>query len=325
MCESRTRWGSAEGLPETVGAAGHVLLAVVVIAIGHSLGIRFTVDGARPLIVVSVLLGLLWLSLARSSAPTERRFAASTAGLLLLISAAAAALPAQYVIERANCMRAWNDEILIRADLAMGIDVREVLSWTLSHPNVTLVLEATYRSFIMLTFVPIICAYCGLLPALAMRRYIWQFVAGVWATLLVLWTVPVTAPYVWWSYELPLRVSSAMTSQLDLIRGAGPVTFRFDELEGLVAMPSFHTIGALAVTVSVWRIPILGPALAVINAFLIAATVMLGIHYAVDVLAGVLIYVGVAFLGGGSYLSSSGLSSSGLSSSRERLRRSTPK
>ena len=72
--------------------------------------------------------------------------------------------------------------------------------------------------------------------------------------------------------------------------------FRFAELEGLVALPSFHTMGALAVTAACWRVRILGPMLVIVNALLIAATVLLGIHYAVDIIAGVLIYGAVAFL-----------------------------
>ena len=187
------------GLPEIVGAAGHVVLAAVVIAIGHAIGISFAVGGAWPVILLSVLLLLLWLSLAKSPAPTERRFAVSTAGLLLLISAAAVALPTQYVIERLNRFRIWNDELMIRVDLAMGMNVQEILRWTMSHPRLMPVLEGAYRTFVTQTFVPIMCAYAGLISPFTMRRYIWQFVACLWITLLVLWIIPVASPQVWWS------------------------------------------------------------------------------------------------------------------------------
>jgi hypothetical protein len=282
-----------KGLPEIVGVAAHVLLVVAVFSVGRSIGIRFTADGGWQLMLLVVLLSLLWHSLARSLASTDRRFAVSTAGLLLLISAAAAALPAQYVIERLNRLRPWNDAVLIRADLAMGIDVREVLRWTVSHPNLRLALEAAYRSFIAQTFIPILCAYCGLLSPIGMRKYVWQFIVSLWVTLLVFGAVPVASPQVWWSYDPPMHVRSAMAGQLELIRGEGPVVFRFAELEGLVALPSFHTIGALAVTAACWRIRILGPALVIINTLLIAATVLLGIHYAFDIIAGALLYVAI--------------------------------
>jgi hypothetical protein len=285
-----------EGFPEIAGFVVHVVLCAGVILVGYSIGVRFVTDGASTLGLVFVFVGFLWFSLARSSSPTERRFAASTAGLLLLIGASATALPAQYVIQGLNRARLWNDPALIRADLALGIDVRETLRWTVSHPYVGPVLEAAYRTFITQTFVPILCAYGGVLPLDMMRRYLWQFVISLWITILVFWIVPVAGPYVWWSYDLPMSVRSAMAAQLDLIRGDGPAVFRLVEMEGLVALPSFHTIGALAVTAACWRVRILGPVLVIVNALLIAATVMLGIHYAVDVLAGVVLYAGVALL-----------------------------
>jgi membrane-associated phospholipid phosphatase len=240
--------------------------------------------------VVFLLLGLLWMFLTRATAPNDRRIAASTAGFLLLMMAAAVALPAQYVIERLNRLRPWHDDLMIRADLALGIDVRDLMRWTVTHPNLRLALEMAYRTFVTQTLVPVLCAYAGLLSVSTMRQYVWQFVVCLWLTLLTLWMVPVSGPYVWWSYDLPMQVHSAMASQLEVIRGESPAVFRFTQLEGLVALPSFHTMGALAVTVACWRIPVLGPVLVGVNTLLIASTVLLGIHYAVDVIAGAVLY-----------------------------------
>jgi len=291
----RTSGRPAAGAFEIAGVAGHVLLGAVVILLGHAIGIEFSADSARPLIVLMLLVGLLWRLLARSPASTEQRLAVCTAGLLLLITAAAVALPTQYVIQGLNRARPWQDPALIRADLAIGIDLREVLRWTMSRPMLMLALETAYRSFVTQTFVPVLCAYCGLISVPAMRTYVWHFVVCLWITILTLWAVPVASPQVWWGYDPPLHVQSAMAGQLELIRSGRPAQFGFRELEGLVAFPSFHTIGALAVTVSCWRVRILGPVLIGVNALLIAATVLMGIHYAVDILAAVLVYAVVTY------------------------------
>jgi hypothetical protein len=283
-----------EGSNEVVAAAIHIALGAIIVAVGRSAGVAFTLEGAWQLILLVVLLGLLWVSLAKSLARNERRFAASTAALLLLVSVAAVALPAQYVIQRLNRLRPWNDELLVRADLAMGVDLRAMIRWTTAQPTLWLALEMAYRTFITQTFVPIVCAYAGLIPTATVRTYMWQFVVCLWITLLTLWAIPVASPHVWLSYEMPLHVTSAMTGHLESLRGAGAVTFRFSELEGIVALPSFHTMGALAVTVACWRVPILGPVLVGTNALLIASTVLLGIHYSIDVIAGILIYAAVA-------------------------------
>jgi membrane-associated phospholipid phosphatase len=57
--------------------------------------------------------------------------------------------------------------------------------------------------------------------------------------------------------------------------------------EGLVSFPSFHTAGALMATWAVRRSRIWLTLLGVLNTGLIAATVLLGIHYVIDLLGAV--------------------------------------
>jgi membrane-associated phospholipid phosphatase len=79
-----------------------------------------------------------------------------------------------------------------------------------------------------------------------------------------------------------------MTRVLAQIQGFhdGTMTVvRFNELEGLVSVPSFHVAGVLLVT---WAFRHRRPvfiALIVLNAGLTLSTVITGVHYAIDVLA----------------------------------------
>jgi membrane-associated phospholipid phosphatase len=55
---------------------------------------------------------------------------------------------------------------------------------------------------------------------------------------------------------------------------------------GLISMPSYHAAAALIFTWALWMTPLRWPALA-LNILMLAATVPLGSHYLVDILAGV--------------------------------------
>jgi len=58
-----------------------------------------------------------------------------------------------------------------------------------------------------------------------------------------------------------------------------------NDLEGIITFPSFHVAGGLMVTWAFRRYRRWCAALALLNIWLIAATVMTGAHYVVDVLA----------------------------------------
>jgi hypothetical protein len=75
---------------------------------------------------------------------------------------------------------------------------------------------------------------------------------------------------------------SRFITQFDGVRSGVFNSIRFDDLEGLVSMPSFHVAGALIVVWSLRRHGrLFWPAVS-LNVLLAAATVLTGAHYAVD-------------------------------------------
>jgi membrane-associated phospholipid phosphatase len=58
---------------------------------------------------------------------------------------------------------------------------------------------------------------------------------------------------------------------------------------GIISMPSFHAVGAVLATVGVWPIRALRWPIVILNTLMLCATVPMGAHYLVDVLAGVLV------------------------------------
>lgn len=57
---------------------------------------------------------------------------------------------------------------------------------------------------------------------------------------------------------------------------------RFDDIEGLISVPSFHVAGASMVTWALRRCRVLFYPIALVNAALVTATFMTGSHYLVD-------------------------------------------
>jgi hypothetical protein len=71
---------------------------------------------------------------------------------------------------------------------------------------------------------------------------------------------------------------------------------RFDNIEGLISVPSFHVAGALMVTWAFRQLRwILWPLL-VLNVVLVASTFMTGAHYVVDMIATLLMFSGSVLL-----------------------------
>jgi membrane-associated phospholipid phosphatase len=82
----------------------------------------------------------------------------------------------------------------------------------------------------------------------------------------------------------PLLNESRFVEHFTTARAGGFTTIAFDHLEGLVSCPSFHVAGAWMVTWAFRRTWLFVP-LAILNGLLAVSTVMLGAHYAVDLLA----------------------------------------
>jgi len=70
---------------------------------------------------------------------------------------------------------------------------------------------------------------------------------------------------------------------------------RLTELEGLITFPSFHVAGGLIVTWVFRRYAAVFAGLLLLNTLMIASTVLLGPHYAIDIVASVAL-VGLSIL-----------------------------
>jgi membrane-associated phospholipid phosphatase len=176
------------------------------------------------------------------------------------------------------------DGALLRADALLGVSVPALASWTATHHSLVGVLRGTYDGFFFELAIVV-----AILAARHDRAALWEFVTEFHVCLAIavaacaLW--PATEP--WTRQHLAdLADQSRAVAQ---IAGFHDWTLRFVDINqpaGLVAMPSFHVAAAWT---AVWAVRRSRPAigvLSVLNVGLTLATILLGVHYAVDVLAG---------------------------------------
>lgn len=63
------------------------------------------------------------------------------------------------------------------------------------------------------------------------------------------------------------------------------------ELAGVVSFPSFHAASAVLYLWALWPVRVIGIVAAAMNVLMIASTPVIGAHYVIDVIAGVLLAV----------------------------------
>jgi hypothetical protein len=177
----------------------------------------------------------------------------------------------------------YADPWLASADAWLGVSVPAMTAWTWAHPSAVLAARLVYS-----TFAPQMLLAVLALALLREREELWAFAFHFHVCLIV----TIAALAIWPSVCPPvfygLRPAIDMTRVLAQIQGfhAGTMTVvSFNELEGLVSVPSFHVAGALLVTWAFRRRRAVFIALVVLNAGLVLSTVVTGVHYAIDVLA----------------------------------------
>ncbi len=117
----------------------------------------------------------------------------------------------------------------------------------------------------------------------ALWEYAWHFLVCSAITVACLAAFPAACSFTYQHFT-PLLNESRFIDHFTGARAAGFTAIDFDPLEGLVSCPSFHVAGARMVTWAFRRTWLLVP-LAILNGALTVSTVMLGAHYAVDLVA----------------------------------------
>jgi membrane-associated phospholipid phosphatase len=175
------------------------------------------------------------------------------------------------------------DGLFARMDQSLGVNVPEIMAWS-SHHWFGNFVSSTYP----ILFPMLMVSY--FLPALtgkvqAAQQFITSNLIAFAITVPLFGLLPAVGP--WYGYHLPANPTMA-ACQLSLfnLRAAGPYSL---QLYGVVCFPSFHVIWVLLCANSLWCFKLLRIPVAILSILIVLSTMTSGMHYFVDVLAGLLV------------------------------------
>jgi membrane-associated phospholipid phosphatase len=252
----------------------------------------FRLVGYGTLWIAAVSAAAWGLGYVYSTARPDPRLAALAFGAAYLIPFTFAAGTLSYVGTTLN--RPLLDAQFATADAALGVDWTAILLFTNSHPMLGTLLRLAYHSSLLqVVAVLIILAAFG--QAARLGNFLTLFTATGLVTILASIVFPAAGAFVFHNPPAELRHVVGQDAGIwhlahfQALRSGAMRTIDPGAIEGLVTFPSFHTALAVIVTWALWRTPYVALPALVLNVLVIAATVPVGGHYVVDVLAGMAI------------------------------------
>jgi membrane-associated phospholipid phosphatase len=167
--------------------------------------------------------------------------------------------------------------------------------FTDSHWKVQLS-DLVYLSMLpQLTVVPIALILTNRMERL--QRFIAAYGIALMSTVAIFAFVPAVGAFVYFDLTpaqyatLPAEVYTPARS-LDALRSGMMKIIRLNDLEGLIAFPSFHTAAAILYAWALGPLKSIRWPIAALNVGMISTTPIGGAHYAIDVVAGAIVALG---------------------------------
>lgn len=204
-------------------------------------------------------------------------------GLLCSYAAAVTAMP-------------YRDAELLAIDKWLGFDRTSYLRVFTDSPW-----KVHLSNFIYLSMLPQLALTPLFLIITNRMQHLQRFVAAygiaLISTIAIFVFVPAVGAFVYFDLTpaqyaaLPIDVYTPART-LDALRSGGLKIIRLDNLEGLIAFPSFHTAAAILYGWALWPIKYIRWPIAALNLAIISTTPVCGAHYAIDVIAGAAVALG---------------------------------
>lgn len=233
-------------------------------------------------------LGAAWFYCRRySSHPRKFIFRDVILAMTLLLFLTNIVSPAQYLAVAIR--RPLIDEWLTRADAWMGIDVEALSHWTRAHGVISLILSTCYYSLMPQFLLPLVVLGLRHRDRSGVWEYVFHFHFCLLVTVAALALFPAVCAYTYLDFT-PTIDQARVVRHITALRAGTFHRIDFTDLEGLITMPSFHAAGGMMVTWAFRRHRGCFLALALLNAGLLAATFVSGVHYFVDILGSAVLF-----------------------------------
>lgn len=176
------------------------------------------------------------------------------------------------------------DSTLAAADQTLGVSVQALNAWTAQMPTLAAVLRVSYYSLIPQFAVALV--WLGIIDRDLERlwEYSFHFHFCLFVTAFSLALFPAKCVFTHLGFE-SLLDQTRFTTQFEGFRSGAMTHIRWNDLEGMISIPSFHVAGGMLVTWAFRHRPIAFSVFLILNLGMLAATVMLGAHYFVDLIA----------------------------------------
>lgn len=286
---SRDHWVSAIEWAVIVGIIA--LDAIFARATGIS------VDGVWPHAKVLALIILIWpamvLATRLTRLSTDGAFLAEIPGKFFTYITVTSVL--EYYL--ATSPAPLHDPLLIESDRALGFDWPALCRWADAHGGIRDLLAYPY--FSLAAECVLVMVVVGLFYPRRARRFTTALILSSLLTIPMLWFFPVGGPFVaFGKIGLPrscFGLAYDGTRHYLEMRAHAFAAIPLDNIEGIVAFPSYHAACAVLLTYFLRGVPVLFPIALVFNLAMVLATPIIGGHYATDVLAGLLVAVATIY------------------------------
>lgn len=263
-------------------------LALLTVPFYRSAGLSIDWTTAVPHMLVSGLLAALFVYFVTvPGSAKERGLPDAILAAFLLILLTNIASPAQYLA--VTLQRPLIDGELATADAWMGIHVPSLAAWTSTRPVLAWALKFSYFTLLPQFLLPILILGIWSADRERLWEYCYHFHFCLLVTIACLALWPAACAFVHYGFESTIDQSRFIRHFSGLRQGTFQV-IRFNDLEGLISMPSFHVAGALMITWAFRGYRRVCYPLAFVNVGLILSTFMSGAHYFVDVPATILLF-----------------------------------
>jgi membrane-associated phospholipid phosphatase len=267
-------------------AANLVTFALLAIGIVASIATKFTF-ASLPNIVL-LIVGVLVLDVISQLAPQTRIIEAAQTilyGVLYLVITCVCGVLAAYAIQRFSFP--LQDQLLERADVALGLNWFGYAHWVDRHALVQTILHLAYDSLAIQIPLPLIVLACSSRISEA-RTCLLAFAIAFIVTIVISALMPAAGPIALVdraAFSVLQFTGATPLDHLTRLREAGPLMFN-DPPGGIATFPSFHATVAVLTPLALRSYPRLFIALLIVNAAMLGGTVTEGAHYFVDILAG---------------------------------------
>jgi hypothetical protein len=175
------------------------------------------------------------------------------------------------------------DSTLVFIDSIFEINSSTIVLWFRTHDSLTYIFSTIYKTYFYQ--IPFIILYFSIRgDALALQRFVMQFMIALILTIIISGFLPALGPYVWYNYPPSPTLAAALAQLLELRSGV----LDFSQKNGIVSLPSFHTVAAFLYMYTFRNEnKFIFISIVILNILMVFSCIPIGEHYFADILGAI--------------------------------------